>query len=185
MSLIQVSMLKIFWLKSHIFFLFDKLSDKSFRRPNVSSFYLNFVLWLSWFCGLRINCLLCRQSLLPRSLRVLCVYEFISGAHARNFVALESYIFLFEKLSDKRFWRPNVSSFYLNFVIWLSWFCGLRINCLLCRQSLLPRSLRVLCVNWLNSAVLNCLLCRKTLISRSLRVLCVYEFNSAVQNFVL
>ena len=150
-------------------------------------FLINFVLLLSWFCDLRINfslqrkillarslrllcvkelnsavlnCLLGRKTFLARSLRVLCVYEFNSGVYAQNFVALESYLFLFEKLSDIRSWRPNVSSFYLNFVLWLSCFCGLRKNCLLCRK--------------------------KTLLPWSLRVLCVYEFNLIVdsQDFV-
>ena len=121
-----------------------------------------FVLWLSWFCGVRINCLLCRKILLARSFRVLCVYEFNLIVDSLDFVVLESYVFfLFDKLSDNRYWWPIVSSFFFNFVLWISWFCGLRIICFLQRKTLLARSLRVLCVIELNSAVLNCLLCRK------------------------
>ena len=141
-------------LESCVFFWFNKISDNRFWRPNVFSFFFNFVLWLSWICGLRINCLLYRKTLLARILRVLCVYGFNSVVHAQYFMALESYVFFC--LINSRiisFEGPMFFSFFFNFVLWLSWFSGLRINCLLHRKTLFARILGVNCVYEFNSIV--------------------------------
>ena len=125
-------------------------------------FLINFVPLLSWFCDLRINfslqrkillarslrllcvkelnsavlnCLLGRKTFLARSLRVLCVYEFNSGVYAQNFVALESYLFCLKNSLTNGF-EGRMFLLFFNFCPLTLWFCGLRIDCLLCRKKL-------------------------------------------------
>ena len=103
--------------------------------------------WLSWFPGLRINCLNFSGKLsYLKGFREIYMHEFISIVEAQSFVALEPYvILLFHKFSDF-IWRQTFSYFNINFS-WISWSYGLsQIICFDSRRFVINLN----CVIWLS-----------------------------------